>query len=106
MADATDLLTGEPSGDLALPSELPILPLLNTVVFPQMVAPLLVTRQDRAEDIRLLEQRLMQRHAGAAGIGKNMRHSLTNKRFHQNIRAVECQLTGLGLLCCCHDFCL
>jgi ATP-dependent Lon protease len=45
MADANDSVTGEPSEEFTLPSELPILPLRNTVVFPQMVAPLLVTRE-------------------------------------------------------------
>jgi ATP-dependent Lon protease len=45
MADATDAVTDEPSEEFTLPSELPILPLRNTVVFPQMVAPLLISRE-------------------------------------------------------------
>ena len=34
-----------PSDRLVIPSELPILPLMNTVIYPHMVAPLLVQRQ-------------------------------------------------------------
>ena len=40
-----DLDVGAPADQLHVPDVLPLLPLMNTVIFPQMVAPLLVLRQ-------------------------------------------------------------
>ena len=40
-----DLDVGAPADQLHVPDVLPLLPLMNTVIFPQMVAPLLVLRR-------------------------------------------------------------
>jgi len=62
MAQAIDSLTGEPSEGFTLPSELPILPLMNTVVFPQMVAPLLVLREKSLsciDDVAIRDEKVL-----------------------------------------------
>ena len=40
-----DIDVGAPAEQLTVPEVIPVLPLMNTVIFPQMVAPLLVLRQ-------------------------------------------------------------
>ena len=40
-----DIDVGAPAEQLTVPEVIPLLPLMNTVIFPQMVAPLLVLRQ-------------------------------------------------------------
>ena len=45
MEQDRDIDVGAPADQLTVPDVLPLLPLMNTVIFPQMVAPLLVLRQ-------------------------------------------------------------
>ena len=45
MEQDREIDVGAPADQLTVPDVLPLLPLMNTVIFPQMVAPLLVLRQ-------------------------------------------------------------
>ena len=55
---------------------------------------LFVARQNGSNMIAGIQQRLMHRHAGSAGISKDMLNTLTHKRLNENIRAVDCCLFG------------
>ena len=50
-------------------------------------ASLFVSRQDGPEPVRIVDQRLVQRHAGSAGVGEDVVDTLLDERFDKNVGA-------------------